>query len=91
MTRPVKVAMALWLLLAVVVFNVTFDWETRVAGYALIRSQRVRQQQGLPALSLNDAFRPLVRGAARQGALWFVLVAAVGTAATAAAARVKDR
>ena len=91
MTRPAKVAMALWLLLAIVVFNVTFDWQTRVAGYTFLRSQRARQQQGLPTLSINDAFRPAVRDSARQGALWFVLVAAVGTAATTAAARIKDR
>ncbi len=90
MTRPAKVAMALWLLLAIVVFNVTFDWETRAAGYAFIRSQRARQQQGLPVLSLNDGFRPMVGAAARQGAFWFVVVAAFGTAATTAAAR-KDR
>ena len=34
-----------------------------------------------------DGFRPMVRASARQGAFWFVVVAAFGIAATTAAAR----
>ena len=79
--------MGLWLLLAIVVFNVRFDWLTRMAGHAFVRSQLVRHQQGLPTLSINDGFRPMVRGAARDSALWFVAVAAAGAAATTIAAR----
>ena len=43
--RPVhsrRWAMGLWLLLAIVVFNVRFDWQTRMAGHAFVRSQIVR-------------------------------------------------
>ena len=32
MTKQVRWALALWTVLAVVVFNVTFDWQTRLAG-----------------------------------------------------------
>ena len=87
MTQQVKAAVALWLLLALVVFSVTFDWQTRVAGYAFVRSQSVRHDQGLPMLTINDGFRPMVRAAAWHSAVWLVLIAAGGTAATALAAR----
>ena len=83
----VRAAVALWLLLAIVVFSVTFDWEMRAAGHAFVRSQRVRHEQGLPTLSINDGFRPMVRAAARHSAVWLVLIAAAGTAATTVAAR----
>ena len=79
--------MGLWLLLAIVVFNVRFDWQTRMANHAFVRSQIVRHQQGLPTLSINEAFRPMVGDAAREAAWWLVLIAAAGTAATAAARR----
>lgn len=85
--RSARWAMGLWLLLALVVFSVVFDWRMRMAGHAFVRSQIVRHQQGLPALSINDGFRPMVRAAARQSASWLVLIAAAGTAASARAAR----
>lgn len=96
MTQPVTVlssprsarwAMGLWLLLAIVVFNVRFDWQARTAGHAFVRSQIARHEQGLPTLSINDGFRPMIRSAARQSALWLVAIAAAGAAATALAAR----
>ena len=86
MTRPVKVALGLWLLLAIVVFNVRFDWQTRMAGHAFIRSQVARHEQGLPTLSINDGFRPMIRAAARHSAVWLAAIAG-GAVATAFAAR----
>jgi hypothetical protein len=87
MTPPVRMALGLWLLLAIVVFSVRFDWQTRMANHAFVRSQIVRHERGLPTLSINDGFRPMVRQAARQSALWLVGIAAAGAAATAIAAR----
>ena len=87
MTQPVKVALGLWLLLAIVVFNVRYDWQARMAGHAFVRSQIARHAQGLPTLSINDGYRPMVRAAARHSALWLAAIAAVGVAATTIAAR----
>ena len=87
MTQPVRAAVALWLLLAIVVFNVTFDWETRSAAREFVGSQYARHQQGLPTLSINDGFRPRVRAAAWHSAVWLALIAVAGTAVTAVAAR----
>jgi hypothetical protein len=81
-------ALSLWLVFAVVVFNVRFDWQTRMAGHAFVQSQLMRQEQGLPPISINDGFRPMVRDAAREAAVWLVVIAAFGAASTAAASRV---
>jgi hypothetical protein len=86
--NPVRWAIGLWLLLAIVVFNVKFDWDMRAANHAFVRSQIVRHQQGLPTLTINDGFRPMVRDAAQHAAVWLAAIAAAGTAATAMAARV---
>jgi hypothetical protein len=36
--------MGLWLLLAVAVFCVSFDWQTRVAGHEFVKAQLLRQR-----------------------------------------------
>jgi len=79
--------MGSWILLAIVVFNVKFDWDVRAANHAFVRSQIVRHQQGLPTLTINDGFTPMVRDAARDAAVWLTAIAGVGIAAAAAAGR----
>jgi hypothetical protein len=83
----VRVAMALWFLLAIVVFNVRFDWQARMAGHAFVRSQIVRHQHGQPTLSINEGFRPMVRQAALDGGAWFLGIAIAGSALTLTAAK----
>ena len=85
--RSAQLAMALWMLLAIVVFNVTFDWDTRMAGHAFIRQQLDRQQRGERAVTINDGFRPMVRHAAIDSSRWLVLIAASGAVLTFVAAR----
>ena len=87
MRTSVRTALALWFLLAIVVFNVRFDWQTRAANHAFVRSQLVRHQQGQRTLSINEAFRPMVNAAARDAAMWFAVIAVAGTAAIVAAVR----
>ena len=79
--------MGLWLLLAIVVFNVKFDWDVRAANRAFVESQIARHRQGLPTLSINEAFRPMVRAAAQRAAVWLAVIAIAGCAAAAAARR----
>ena len=88
-SRSARWALALWCLLAIVVFNVRFDWNTRMAGHAFVRAQIARQQQGVPVQTLNDGFRPMVRDAAIEAGRWLVLIAAAGSALTAAARRLE--
>jgi len=81
--------MALWFLLAIVVFNVRFDWNTRMAGHEFVREQTVSRKQGRPLQTINDGFRPMVRAAAVDASKWLVLIAAAGTAFTIAASKRK--
>lgn len=89
MTQPVKLALALWAVLAIAVFNVTFDWQTRVSSFAFIEAQRTRDAQGLPIATLNDGFRPLVGAAAARASMSLLLVIAGGTSAIALSAKHK--
>ena len=70
--------MALWFLLAIVVFNVRFDWQTRMAGHEFVRLQILQQRQGLPVHTINDGFRPMVRDAAVDASRFLVLIALAG-------------
>jgi hypothetical protein len=86
-SRSARWAMGLWIVLAVAVFSVTFDWQTRVAGHQFVQAQLLRQQQGQPTISINDGYTPMVRAAARRSAVWLVAIAVVGSAAVMAAGR----
>jgi len=82
--------MALWILLAVVVFNVTYDWQVRVSSHAFIAAQLQRVNRGEAPLTINEGFRPMVRQAAIDNSLWLIVIAAAGVGATLAAARSKS-
>ena len=87
MTRPSRVALGLWAVFAVVVFNVTFDWQTRAAGLAFADAQVRRHAAGLPVATINGGLRPMVRAAALRSSGWLGLILGTGALATAAAAR----
>lgn len=89
MTRSARVAMGLWLLLAIVVFNVRFDWLTHAAGLDFVNQQLQRQHGGQPVVTVNAGFTPMVHDAARQAAVWPMVIAAAGTAAVTLAARAR--
>lgn len=87
MTRQAGFAVGLWMLLAVAVFSVTFDWQARVAAHQFVQSQVARHQRGEPVTSINDGYTPMVRAAARRSTVWLAAIAAAGTAATIVAGR----
>jgi hypothetical protein len=89
MNTSARVAMGLWLLFAIVVFSVRFDWLTHAAGLTFVQQQVARQHDGLPPVSINDGFRPMVRDAARRSAVWLLTIAVAGSAATTLAARAR--
>ena len=88
--RSARWALGLWMLLALAVFSVSFDWQTRVAGHQFVQAQLLRQQHGQPPISINDGYRPMVRAAAGRSAVWLVAIAAVGAAAVMGASRRHD-
>ena len=87
MTHRAKLALALWAVFAIVVFNVTFDWQTRMAGVAFLESQHVRRAQGLPLATIAAGFRPLVVDAAGRASMWLLVVLAIGTSGIAFSSR----
>ena len=100
MTRPLAVlglprsarwAIGLWIVFALAVFCVSFDWQTRIAGNQFVQAQLLRYRQGQPTISINDGFRPMVRAAARRSAVWLVVIAVAGTGAVMAAGRGQGR
>jgi len=86
MTRP-RLALVLWAVLAVVVFNVAFDWYSRTAGLAFIEEQTFRHSQGRPIATIEEGFRPLVGDAFQRASLWTLVTIAVATGAIGVAWR----
>lgn len=91
MTRQARWALGLWTLLALVVFSVTFDWQTRLAGLEFAGTQLHRYAAGQPVATINDGFRPMVGAAARRSSLWLGLVLGAGVVATTVASRASQR
>jgi hypothetical protein len=89
LSRSASWALGLWIVFAIAVFSVSFDWQTRVAGHEFVQAQLFRQQHGQPTVSINDGFRPRVRAAARRSAVWLVVIAAAGSAAVMAASQLR--
>lgn len=87
MRASVKLALALWTILAMMVFSVTFDWQTRLAGWQFVADQIARRQLGQPLETIDNGFRPQVRAAALQSSRWLLLIAAGGAGAVLVAAR----
>jgi hypothetical protein len=71
--RRSRVALALWITWAVVVWNVVFDHTIEMAGRAYLHAAALADQSGGPYARLDDWMRP----AASRG-LWAASVAAAG-------------
>jgi len=87
MTKMARVAIGLWAVLALAVFSVTFDWQTRKAGLLFAGNQVQRHAAGLPVATINDGFSPMVRSAALRSSAWLGLILSTGVIATVAASR----
>ena len=87
MTRPVRLALGLWLLFAAATYSVTSDRQTKAAGRAFMHEQLSRYQRGERIVTINQGFRPTVRAIAVRSGVWFLVIAGTGAAATAWAAR----
>ena len=83
MTRPVRLALGLWLLFAAAVYSVTSDRQTKAAGRAFAHEQVARFERGERLVSINDGFRPTVRAIAARSGAWFLVIAGTGAAAAA--------
>ena len=90
MTPTARLALALWAVLAIAVFSITFDWQTRRAAWQFMGQQLERRAQSRPVATIEEGFRPMMQAAARQSAVWLLLILAGGAGAVLIAAR-RDR
>jgi len=87
MTHRARLAVALWAVFAFAVFNVTFDWQTRLAGLEFAGAQSRRHAAGQPVTTIDEGFRPMVRAAAVRSSGWLGLILVTGVIATVVATR----
>jgi hypothetical protein len=67
-----------WAIFAFVTWNVVFDRAVAVAGREFVRQQVLRDQQGQPLRSIDDAFRPRIAAAALTATGWAAAVLIAG-------------
>jgi hypothetical protein len=87
MRGTARITLALWAVLAAIVFSVTFDFLTRTAAGEFMVAQAHRRIKGAPLDTIDNGFRPLVREAARRAAVLPALILVLGTGATLVAER----
>lgn len=83
----VRLAAALWIVLAVVVWNVIFDRVIVLAGRRYVHDAAIAANQGGPYLLVDERMRPAVARGVRLASTAGVGVAVFGLAAVALAAR----
>ncbi len=82
-----RVARRLWVLLAVVVWNVVMDVQVQQAATRYLAAQQRYELGHGPRQSIAAWMEPAARDGFRRATLWSGLVAAVGLGALARAAR----
>lgn len=87
MTRAVRCTLGLWFAFAVIGWNVSYDHQVEVSARAFAQIQTLRRLQGLPVVTINEGFRPMVELAALRSTLWCGLVLGTGVAAVSWASR----
>lgn len=82
-----RLAVALWLALTIVTWNVVFDRAVWTAAEQFTRDNVERHARGEAVPTINDAYRPKIRDAFRHASLWAGGVLAVGAVALAVVRR----
>ena len=85
--RRARLAAALWLLLACLVWHDRFDQNIRIAARRYLAAQHQHVLGRAPFVPINAAMRPAASQAALDATRWSALVAVPGLAAVAWAAR----
>jgi hypothetical protein len=80
LTRARLLALGLWLVLAIVVWNSVFDEAVNEAAHRYIAAAREASQAGRPLVSMDAIMRPAIVHGAWVATAWGLLIAAVGVA-----------
>ena len=86
----VRLAALLWIVLAVVVWNVVFDRVLVVAGRQYAHDAAIAAKAGQPYLRIDDRMRPAIAHGVKLATAIGAVIAALGLGAVALAAR-RDR
>jgi hypothetical protein len=76
--RSARVALALWIVWAVVVWNVVFDHTIEIAGRAYLHAAALAVQSGGPYARIDDWMRPAAATALRTACAAAGIILAVG-------------
>ncbi len=87
--RAVRLAAALWIAWAVVVWNVVFDHTIVVAGRAYILAASIAAQNGGPFARMDDWMRPAVNRGLWAASLSAALILFTGVVSIRAARRAR--
>ncbi len=85
--RLVKVGRVLWVLFAIVLWNVIFDVHVQLAAIRYVAAQQHYQAGHGARQSIAAFMEPAVRAGFRRATLWSGLIAVAGLGAFARAAR----
>jgi len=85
--RLVRVAMVVWALFVVVLWNVIFDVHVQLAAIRYVSAQQRYELGHAPRQSIAAIMEPAVRAGFRNATLWSGLTALAGLGALARAAR----
>jgi hypothetical protein len=94
-SRPVRLAVVLWLLLAFAVWNVIFDRTLVLAGRRYVWAATIAAQHGGPFLRIDDWMRPAIADGIRaasavSGAMVVLSMAAIYAAQRRARAAARE-
>ena len=82
-----RVAVALWITWAVVVWNVVFDHTIEIAGRAYLHAAAVAARSGGPYVRIDDWMRPAASAALWSACAAAAVILAVGVATVRVATR----
>jgi hypothetical protein len=85
--RRVRLAAALWLVLAFLVWHDRFGYHIRTAARRYLAAQHQHVLGRAPFVPISAVMRPAAAAAARDATAWSAVVAVTGLAAVAWAAR----
>jgi hypothetical protein len=80
LTRTRLLALGLWLVLAIVVWNSIFDEAVNEAAHRYIEAATEAARAGQPLVSMDAIMRPAIAHGAWTATAWGVLTLAVGVA-----------
>jgi len=85
--RSVKIALVLWIVFGVVVWNVIFDYHVQAAAQLYVSEATMAFRGQAPPVTMDGVMRPAIARGVRGASVWAGLIVVVGLAAVAYGAR----